>query len=128
MSETGKEPRHWTLLEAANRVRGGSRIPSAGLFENGNIRLRIYAPRGSDWQATHSQDELYIIARGSGRFFNGTRRHSFRAGDALFVPAGVDHRFEAFTDDLLVWVVFFGPGDGTAGGTDLAEAAAEGKA
>jgi mannose-6-phosphate isomerase-like protein (cupin superfamily) len=127
MSETSGEPRHWTLLDAANRVRGGSRVPSAGLFERGNMRLRIYAPRGQDWQASHDQDELYIVARGSGRFFNGVRRHSFRQGDALFVPAGLNHRFEAFTDDLLVWVVFVGPPTATAGSGDLAEVSADGE-
>jgi hypothetical protein len=30
------------------------------------------------------------------------------------VPAGVEHRFEQFTDDLAVWVVFFGPEGGDA--------------
>ena len=33
-------------------------------------------------------------------------------GDFLFVPAGVEHRFEGFTDDLAVWVVFYGPDGG----------------
>ena len=27
-------------------------------------------------------------------------------------PAGVEHRFEEFTEDLLVWVVFYGPEGG----------------
>jgi hypothetical protein len=30
-------------------------------------------------------------------------------GDLLFVPAGVDDRLEQFSDDLAVWVVFYGP-------------------
>jgi hypothetical protein len=33
----------------------------------------------------------------------------------LFVPAGAEHRFEDFTDDLTVWVVFYGPEGGEAG-------------
>jgi mannose-6-phosphate isomerase-like protein (cupin superfamily) len=28
----------------------------------------------------------------------------------MFVPAGVEHRFESFSDDLAVWVVFVGEG------------------
>jgi quercetin dioxygenase-like cupin family protein len=32
----------------------------------------------------------------------------FGPGDLLWVPAGVVHRFKDFTDDLAVWVVFFG--------------------
>jgi hypothetical protein len=26
--------------------------------------------------------------------------------------AGVEHRFEEFSDDLVVWVIFYGPDDG----------------
>ncbi len=34
--------------------------------------------------------------------------------DVLFVPAGVEHRFEDFTVGLAVWVVFYGPEGGEA--------------
>ncbi|CAN5750314.1 hypothetical protein BH24GEM1_BH24GEM1_26510 [soil metagenome] len=34
----------------------------------------------------------------------------------LFVPAGVAHRFEDFTDDLAVWVLFYGPDGWEAAG------------
>ena len=40
------------------------------------------------------------------------RRHQFGPGDALFVPADVEHRFEEFSDDLSMWVVFWGPAGG----------------
>ena len=39
---------------------------------------------------------------------------SFGCGDVLFVPAGVVHRFEDFSDELVVWVVFYGPEGGEA--------------
>ena len=39
-------------------------------------------------------------------------RADFGPGDVLFVPAGVTHRFENFTADLTVWVVFYGPEGG----------------
>jgi mannose-6-phosphate isomerase-like protein (cupin superfamily) len=39
-------------------------------------------------------------------------RHEFGPGDVMFVPAGVVHRFENFTNDFLVWVVFCGPEGG----------------
>ena len=31
-----------------------------------------------------------------------------KAGDVLFVPAGMEHRFENFSDDFATWVVFYG--------------------
>jgi mannose-6-phosphate isomerase-like protein (cupin superfamily) len=36
----------------------------------------------------------------------------FTAGDVLFVPAGEEHRFERFSDDLILWAVFWGPEGG----------------
>ena len=65
-------------------------------------------------QAPHRRDEVYVVVAGSGTFLNGASRHPFGSGDLLFVPAGVTHRFEAFTDDLVVWVIFYGPDGGEA--------------
>ncbi len=39
-------------------------------------------------------------------------RQPFGPGDILHVPAGVEHRFEEFTDDFATWVVFYGPEGG----------------
>jgi mannose-6-phosphate isomerase-like protein (cupin superfamily) len=85
---------------------------SSLLIEHGTMQLRFYAPRGSDPQTPHDQDELYLVWKGKGWFVNGAERHRFAPGDVLFVPAGVTHRFEDFTDDLEVWVVFWGPKGG----------------
>ena len=89
---------------------GGERF--ARVLEHGSMEVEVYAPRGSDPQSPHTRDELYVVVRGSGRFVNGPERHAFGPGDVLFVPAGVEHRFEDFTEDLVVWVVFYGPEGG----------------
>ena len=83
--------------------------------------MEIYAPRGRDDQTPHTRDEVYIVISGSGWFVNGPARERFGPGDFLFVPAGVDHRFEEFTDDLAVWVVFYGPegGEGEGGAREV---------
>ena len=41
-----------------------------------------------------------------GTAFEGLSHLPGAGGDAIFVPAGTVHRFEDFTDDLVVWVVF----------------------
>ncbi len=89
---------------------GGERF--ARVLGHGSMEVEVYAPRGSDPQTPHTRDELYVVVRGSGRFVNGPKRHAFGPGDVLFVPAGVEHRFEDFTEDLVVWVVFYGPEGG----------------
>ena len=36
----------------------------------------------------------------------------FERGEVLFVAAGVEHRFENFSDDFSTWVLFHGPEGG----------------
>ena len=42
----------------------------------------------------------------------GDQRMNCAPGDALFVPAGVTHRFEKMSDDFVTWAVFYGPQGG----------------
>ncbi len=81
----------------------------APVIEDGTLLVEIYAPRGHDPQEPHTRDELYVVVKGRGEFVNGDARDEFGPGDVLFVPAGVVHRFENFTEDLIVWVIFYGP-------------------
>jgi mannose-6-phosphate isomerase-like protein (cupin superfamily) len=97
---------------------------SAAVFEHGTLQIKLYAPRGSDPQSPHTRDEVYVVARGEGWFVIGEqagerkaelseeRRHRFGANDVLFAKAGTRHRFENFSDDLAVWVMFYGPEGG----------------
>jgi mannose-6-phosphate isomerase-like protein (cupin superfamily) len=85
---------------------------AAPVLLHGSLLVEYYAPRGGDIQIPHTRDEVYVVIRGSGRFLNGEERHLFGPGDVLFVPAGVVHRFEEFTDDFAVWVMFYGPEGG----------------
>lgn len=82
------------------------------LFRHASLMTEIWKPEGVDTQEPHSQDELYFVVRGEGEFVHGTERGHVAAGDLLFVPAQVPHRFEHFTTDFVVWVVFYGPQGG----------------
>jgi hypothetical protein len=100
-----------TLAEAmATFIPAGQN--SAPVLAHGSLLVEWYAPRGSDQQTPHTRDELYVVVQGSGWFVNGEQRHRFGVGDVLFVPAGVVHRFEDFSDDFGVWVMFYGPEGG----------------
>jgi mannose-6-phosphate isomerase-like protein (cupin superfamily) len=84
----------------------------AELFSHGSLTVEIYAPKGTDLQQPHTRDELYIVVAGRGWFFVEGQRFQFGPGDAIFAAAGEVHRFEDFTEDLLTWVVFYGPEGG----------------
>src|SRR3984893_12824023 len=84
------------LTEAAERLVVEPK-PFIVLFKRGDFSVELFAPRGTDTQQPHDQDEAYIVVSGSGMFRRGEERAPFQQGDFLFVAAGVPHRFEEFT-------------------------------
>jgi mannose-6-phosphate isomerase-like protein (cupin superfamily) len=76
-------------------------------FEKNGVRLVFFAPRGTDHQNVHEEDEFYFIARGSGELVINDVAHPFTTGDAFFVHAGLEHHFRDFTDDFATWAIFF---------------------
>ncbi len=93
----------------ANRV-----LPSEyqEMLRHGTMSVGLYTPQNVDKQSPHDQDEVYIVASGTGVFALGDEQMAVAPGDTFFVGAGVRHRFEEFSDDLAVWVVFYGPSGG----------------
>jgi mannose-6-phosphate isomerase-like protein (cupin superfamily) len=76
-------------------------------FEKNGVKLVFFAPRGTDYQTQHEEDEFYFIARGSGKLVIDGDVFDCTAGDSFFVEAGVPHHFEDFTDDFATWAIFF---------------------
>lgn len=81
---------------------------SALLLQRGTMTLRWYAPKDSDPQTPHDQDEIYIVVSGTGTFVRGEEHAAFGPHDVLFAAAGEIHRFEDFSPDFATWVVFYG--------------------
>jgi mannose-6-phosphate isomerase-like protein (cupin superfamily) len=84
------------------------------IFAHGSLEVELYTPAGQDPQKPHVRDEVYLIARGTGVFFDGSQRHPVEPGSFVFVAAGQPHRFEEFSMDFAVWVFFYGPEGGEA--------------
>jgi len=81
-------------------------------FQHGTMSVILYTPHGKDYQTPHEQDELYIVIKGTGELIVEDTVHVFKTGDVLFVPAGKEHRFENFSEDIITWAVFWGPKGG----------------
>ena len=81
-------------------------------YEHGSMRIGMYGPKEIDGQQPHEQDELYVIASGTGKFMADGVIHDFQTGDVFFVAAHVDHRFSEFSEDFKTWVFFYGPEGG----------------
>jgi mannose-6-phosphate isomerase-like protein (cupin superfamily) len=100
------------LAEAQKRIPGPPGAHFVTVMQRGTVRALLSLPVSPNRQTPHAQDEVYIIVRGRGVLFHAGRRDQFAAGDFIFIAAGVEHWFEDFSDDLAVWVVFYGPTGG----------------
>lgn len=83
---------------------GGQRYVT--MFHHGNLELEFYRPASTDPQKPHTRDEVYFVISGSGWFVRGKERQRFGPGEVLYLPAGVPHHFEEFSDDFATWAIF----------------------
>ncbi len=105
-----------TTLPQAASERYPLGTPFVNALRHGSMSVELFSPAsaglGRDIQQPHAQDELYVVQRGTSGFWLDEQTLKAAAGDVLFVPAGVPHRFEDFSNDFLTWVVFYGPNGG----------------
>ena len=88
------------------------RLPFRFLFKHGSLQAGVYLPGERDNQTPNNRDEAYVVISGTGTVVVGDERTEFRSGDFIFVPAGAEHRFEEYSADVALWVVFYGPEGG----------------
>ena len=101
-----------SLLDAVEQMKQETAKPFTVVMKHGTMSVEYFAPQKTDTQTPHAQDELYVIVRGHGHFFRDGETIECKAGDVLFVPAGMEHRFENFSDDFATWVIFYGQDGG----------------
>ncbi|HEY6378812.1 MAG TPA: cupin domain-containing protein [Candidatus Dormibacteraeota bacterium] len=104
------------ILEAAGRYAAGA-AGAPGWVEHlrvADLSLGTYSlPAGGvDNQEPHTEDEIYVVMSGRGRFATPTRAVEVAPGAVLFVPAGEIHRFSDIIEDLAALVVF-APAEGS---------------
>ncbi|HUG61445.1 MAG TPA: cupin domain-containing protein, partial [Methylomirabilota bacterium] len=99
-------------LSAAREALFDADRPFVKMLSSGTTKVELYAPADYDAQTPHDQDEIYVIVSGTGMFNKAGERKPFGPHDVIFVEAGVEHRFEGFSDDFQTWVIFFGPKSG----------------
>ena len=80
---------------------------SAGLY--------VLAAGAVDRQQPHTEDEVYVVLAGRGRFTSGDETRDVGPGDLLFVPAHEPHRFHDIAEELRLMVAF-GPAEGSRAG------------
>ncbi len=77
-----------------------------------SMSMGIYSLKAGavDPQKPHSEDEVYYIVSGHGKFCVGSEDQEVASGSIVFVGASVEHRFHSITEDLQI-LVFFAPAE-----------------
>ena len=100
------------LADARALIPGPDGEHSVSVLQRGSLNLKLSLPVPPNPQTPHEQDEIYVIIAGREVLFHDGKRDAFEPGDVMFVAAGTEHSFEDITEDLAVWVVFYGPTGG----------------
>lgn len=77
------------------------------VHESPGLEIGVYvlvAPE-PDRQEPHANDEVYVVLEGSGALEVEGEQTRLREGEAIFVPAGADHRWVGY-ENLSVLVIF----------------------
>lgn len=106
-----------TADDALKQLLEQNELPFTVMMKHGSLTVEYFAPQEVDTQTPHKQDEIYVIIKGQAIFFRNGERVSCKGNDLLFVPAGMEHYFENFSDDFATWVIFYGPEGGEADNT-----------
>jgi mannose-6-phosphate isomerase-like protein (cupin superfamily) len=103
----------WTALLEAQK---DAARPYLEFLRRPSLSAGLYVlPAGAtDLQRPHTEDEVYVVAAGGALFTSGDQTREVRAGDVLFVAAGVTHRFHDISEELRLIVVFAPPEDSLA--------------
>jgi mannose-6-phosphate isomerase-like protein (cupin superfamily) len=80
--------------------------------ESMSAGLYVLAAGAIDGQSPHTEDEVYVVLAGRGRFTAGDKTRDVKAGDSIFVLAGEEHRFHDISAELHL-IVFFAPPEGS---------------
>ena len=77
-----------------------------------SLSLGIYElpARSVDPQEPHAEDEIYYVVSGRASIRVGPEERTVMPGLAVFVAAGVEHRFFDIQEDLTL-LVFFAPAE-----------------
>lgn len=121
----GLTSKHWSLRSQLDRLprAATSRWPNGVFdietFRRAGVSLAIFAPIQLDRQTPHEQDDIYIVVAGRGELQLDLEVLRAEQGDALFIAAGTEHRFQNFSSDFATWVFFF---DGPTADSALSDA------
>jgi mannose-6-phosphate isomerase-like protein (cupin superfamily) len=108
-------PRLASVPFEVERVRARLEAGSGGyevVHSSPGLEIGVYvlvAPE-PDRQQPHAVDEVYVVLEGHGALDIEGKTVELQHGQAVFVPAGADHRFTGY-EQMSVLVIFAGQSD-----------------
>lgn len=82
--------------------------PAHEFFRGDSMSLLVYhlAAGQPDLQQPHTEDEIYYVLKGNGRFEADGETRPVSEGDVIFVAKNIPHRFLDYPQGITLLVVF----------------------
>ncbi len=94
-----------TLLEALAQTPGADGRRFGELLRQRSLSVEVFSPR--EPYTPPAGDLVYMVVQGSGELRLNHNHISFGVGDFIFVSSGSMHRFLRYSDDVVIWVIFY---------------------
>lgn len=95
-------------MEELNQERAKAGRAYLSFLNIDTLHCGVYhlAAGAKDGQTPHTEDEIYYVESGVGKFTYGENETDVKPGTILFVPAKMEHRFHSIEEDLTLLVFF----------------------
>ena len=122
MTPSTPGPHAGILVDGAARAARAAARPYLEFLRSGTLSAGLYVLSAGSRRraAAPREDEVYVVVAGGSLFTAGAETREVRAGDVLFVAAGVPHRFHDISEELRAIVVFAPPEGHARWGTGCA--------
>lgn len=99
--------RRYPARRRTQNLVGGASPIQATSFSMGFVTLE---PRGGQvpWH-NQDQEEVYFVVEGTGEMCLGDECQTLKAGEAVYIPAGVFHQLSNMGDEPLKMIYCYGP-------------------
>ena len=77
------------------------------ILNNSNLQIEVIVLRKAYMPTVLAHDAIYLVISGKGSFCKGITSQAFVAGDVLLADTGVQHFFDNYANNTIVWQIFY---------------------
>jgi len=106
-SQNKKQAVKVSATESLQSLPSSSTQLFANILNNTQLNIKVVTLQKTYMPTILAHDAMYLVVCGSGSFYKGITTKNFVQGDVLLADKGVQHFFDNFTNNAIVWQIFY---------------------